>query len=78
MSGDVYAYDGTIAAKDTTMNTNPIITVAELLEAQCWGMQAASISGMSETKLVDHLTTQAVDFFTARPDADYFLASFVA
>jgi len=57
------------------MNTNPIITIAELLEAQRWGMQAASISGMPETKLVDQLTQQAVDFFVARPDADYFLAS---
>ena len=57
---------------------NPIITIADLLEAQRWGMQAASIAGMTETKQVDHLTTQAVDFFAARPDADYFLASFTA
>jgi hypothetical protein len=60
------------------MNTNPIITIAELLEATRWGMQAASIAGMTETKLVDHLTTQAVDFFITRPGADYFLASFAA
>jgi hypothetical protein len=60
------------------MNINPIITISELLEAHRWGMQAASIAGMTETKLVDNLTTQAVDFFTARPDADYFLASFAA
>ena len=60
------------------MNTNPIITITDLLEAQRWGMQAASIAGMAETKQVDYLTTQAVDFFTIRPDADYFLASFAA
>ena len=60
------------------MNTNPLITITDLLEATRWGMQAASIAGMTETKQVDHLTKQAVDFFIARPDADYFLASFTA
>jgi hypothetical protein len=57
---------------------NTLITIAELLEAHRWGMQAASIAGMTETKLVDNLTPQAVDFFQSRPDADYFLASFAA
>lgn len=60
------------------MNINPIITIPELLEAHRWGMQAASIAGMAETKLVDNLTPQAVDFFRSHHDADYFLASFAA